>query len=202
MLPKDLRKRALTFAVVFPCAMAAIMFRAIMLPLGIIIVCIAIDEYHRTTRAYAHRWTDRVCSFSPQFIPIFVSSEASMFGLVVSISSAHCLFRFVPSFCRTKHSCLRTFLSSDLHSYTAWFGIPSGLYRNYYSTIHLIRIVSSFSFCCSVNNVIEETFHRLCSDMFGQFYISFLWGHAFLLANKPYATPVLMYIILVTSTLF
>jgi hypothetical protein len=52
----------------------------------------------------------------------------------------------------------------------------------------------------SVNNVVEDTYRRLCTDLFGHFYISFLWGHALLLANKPYASGILMYIILVTST--
>lgn len=50
-----------------------------------------------------------------------------------------------------------------------------------------------------MNNVIEDTFRQLCSDMFGHFYISLLWGHVFLLANTPFASPILTYIILVTS---
>lgn len=49
-MPKDLKKRALTFAIVFPTVMAALHYRPIMLTLGVVVALVAIDEYHTTTR--------------------------------------------------------------------------------------------------------------------------------------------------------
>jgi hypothetical protein len=50
MAIKDLKRRVLTFAWVFPAVMASLVYRPMMLTLGVAVAVLAADEYHLATR--------------------------------------------------------------------------------------------------------------------------------------------------------
>lgn len=52
------------------------------------------------------------------------------------------------------------------------------------------------------DDVRTTAFHELCTSIFGHVYVSFLWGHSFLLANTSmeHGHTLILWVILVTST--
>jgi hypothetical protein len=52
------------------------------------------------------------------------------------------------------------------------------------------------------DDVQTTAFQELCTSIFGHVYVSFLWGHSFLLANTSmdHGHTLILWVILVTST--
>ena len=70
MAIKDLKRRVLTFAWVFPAVMASLVYRPMMLTLGVAVAVLAADEYHLATRpGYKHCVPTWLCSLGQWPLP-------------------------------------------------------------------------------------------------------------------------------------